>query len=126
MRLVGLIALRTDAVRLVALPQLDHVRRIRHPLASRHRVDVVLPQSSFDLQALSETREQFPVPVLVASPETVLTSSRSSTGTPATAIRRFDSIFEPITSIASGGGPIQTRSCSAHARANCAFSARKP
>jgi carbamoyl-phosphate synthase large subunit len=40
-------------------------------LVERERVDVVLPQSSFDLQALSETRERFPVPVLVSSPQTV-------------------------------------------------------
>ena len=40
-------------------------------LVKREGVDVVLPQSSFDLQALSETRGQFPVPVLVASPQTV-------------------------------------------------------
>ena len=35
-------------------------------LVEREQVDVVLPQSSFDLQALSETRERFPVPVLAA------------------------------------------------------------
>ena len=40
-------------------------------LVEREGVDVVLPQSSFDLQALSETRERFPVPVLVSSPQTV-------------------------------------------------------
>jgi carbamoyl-phosphate synthase large subunit len=34
-------------------------------------VDLVLPQSSFDLEALSATRERFPVPVLVSSPQTV-------------------------------------------------------
>jgi len=40
-------------------------------LVERESVDVILPQSSFDLQALSETRERFPVPVLVSSPQTV-------------------------------------------------------
>jgi carbamoyl-phosphate synthase large subunit len=40
-------------------------------LVEREGVDVVLPQSSFDLQALSEARERFPVPVLVSSPDTV-------------------------------------------------------
>jgi carbamoyl-phosphate synthase large subunit len=40
-------------------------------IVEREGVDVVLPQSSFDLQALSETRERFPVPVLVSSPQTV-------------------------------------------------------
>jgi hypothetical protein len=34
--------------------------------------------------------------------------------------------FDPITSIASGGGPIQTRPASEQARANEAFSARNP
>lgn len=44
-------------------------------LVEREHVDVVLPQSSFDLQALSETRERFPVPVLVSSPQTVRRSN---------------------------------------------------
>ena len=35
------------------------------------KVDVVIPQSSFDLPGLAAAREQFPVPVLVSSPETV-------------------------------------------------------
>jgi carbamoyl-phosphate synthase large subunit len=35
------------------------------------RVDVVLPQSSHDLHALSEVRDDFPVPVLVSSPDTI-------------------------------------------------------
>lgn len=40
-------------------------------LVERERVDVVLPQSSFDLDALSVRRDEFPVPVLVSSPDTV-------------------------------------------------------
>jgi carbamoyl-phosphate synthase large subunit len=40
-------------------------------LVERESVDVVLPQSSFDLDALSVRREEFTVPVLVSSPETV-------------------------------------------------------
>jgi carbamoyl-phosphate synthase large subunit len=40
-------------------------------LVEQEDVDVVLPQSSFDLQALSEVRERFPVPVLVSGPDTV-------------------------------------------------------
>jgi carbamoyl-phosphate synthase large subunit len=40
-------------------------------LVEREAVDIVLPQSSFDLEALSTTRERFPVPVLVSSPQTV-------------------------------------------------------
>jgi carbamoyl-phosphate synthase large subunit len=42
-----------------------------HELVERERVDVVLPQSSFDLQALADVRDRFPVPVLVSSPETI-------------------------------------------------------
>jgi carbamoyl-phosphate synthase large subunit len=44
-------------------------------LVEREGVDVVLPQSSFDLDALSVRREEFPVPVLVSSPETVFRSN---------------------------------------------------
>ncbi|HEY3543916.1 MAG TPA: ATP-grasp domain-containing protein [Gaiellaceae bacterium] len=40
-------------------------------LVERERVDVVLPQSSFDLDALSVRRGEFSVPVLVSSPDTV-------------------------------------------------------
>jgi len=40
-------------------------------LVERERVDVVLPQSSFDLDALSVRRDEFSVPVLVSSPDTV-------------------------------------------------------
>ena len=47
-------------------------------------------------------------------------------GTPAASIRRRAPIFEPIASIASGGGPIQTMPASSQARAKPAFSARKP
>lgn len=44
-------------------------------LVERERVDVVLPQSSHDLPTLAEHRAEFPVPVLVASPETVRRSN---------------------------------------------------
>jgi carbamoyl-phosphate synthase large subunit len=40
-------------------------------IVEREHVDVVLPQSSFDLAALAAERERFPVPVLVSSPETI-------------------------------------------------------
>lgn len=40
-------------------------------LVERERVDVVLPQSSFDLEGLAGVRDTFPVPVLVSSPETI-------------------------------------------------------
>ncbi len=40
-------------------------------IAEREGVDVVLPQSSFDLPGLAAARERAPVPVLVSSPGTV-------------------------------------------------------
>ncbi len=47
-------------------------------------------------------------------------------GTPAACIRSRAAIFEPIASIAPGGGPIQTSPAASTARAKSAFSARKP
>jgi carbamoyl-phosphate synthase large subunit len=44
-------------------------------LVEREHVDVVLPQSSFDLDALSVRRDEFSVPVLVSSPDTVFRSN---------------------------------------------------
>jgi carbamoyl-phosphate synthase large subunit len=44
-------------------------------LVERARVDVVLPQSSYELPALAEHRSRFPVPVLVSSPDTVRRSN---------------------------------------------------
>ena len=49
-----------------------------------------------------------------------------TTGTPAAAMRCRAPIFEPIASIAAGGGPIQTMPAASQARAKAAFSARKP
>ncbi|HTZ05894.1 MAG TPA: ATP-grasp domain-containing protein [Gaiellaceae bacterium] len=40
-------------------------------LVARESVDVVLPQSSFDLEGLAGRRGEFPVPVLVSSPDTI-------------------------------------------------------
>jgi len=40
-------------------------------VVERERADVVLPQSSFDLEGLAAHRERFPVPVLVSRPETI-------------------------------------------------------
>jgi carbamoyl-phosphate synthase large subunit len=40
-------------------------------VVAKENVNVVLPQSSHDLQALSEVRDDFPVPVLVSSPDTI-------------------------------------------------------
>jgi carbamoyl-phosphate synthase large subunit len=44
-------------------------------IVNREDVDVVLPQTSYDLPALAAAREAFPVPVLVSSPETVRRSN---------------------------------------------------
>jgi carbamoyl-phosphate synthase large subunit len=44
-------------------------------VVEREGVDVVLPQSSFDLEGLAAHRASFPVPVLVSSPETIRRSN---------------------------------------------------
>jgi carbamoyl-phosphate synthase large subunit len=65
-------------------------------VCAAEEVDVVLPQSSFDLAGLAEARERFSVPVLVSSPETVRRSNDKAEcyallheiGVPAPAFRR--------------------------------------
>jgi carbamoyl-phosphate synthase large subunit len=65
-------------------------------MCAAEAVDVVLPQSSFDLAGLAEARERFEVPVLVSSPETVRRSNDKAEcyallheiGVPAPAFRR--------------------------------------
>jgi carbamoyl-phosphate synthase large subunit len=65
-------------------------------VVARESVDVVLPQSSFDLQALSEQRERFGVPVLVSPPDAIRRSNDKAEsyallhriGVPAPAFRR--------------------------------------
>ena len=47
-------------------------------------------------------------------------------GIPAARMRSRAAIFDPIASIASAGGPIQTRPDSTTWRAKAAFSARNP
>ena len=49
-----------------------------------------------------------------------------TTGTPAALTVCLARILSPMASIASGGGPMNTMPASAQARANAAFSARKP
>jgi carbamoyl-phosphate synthase large subunit len=44
-------------------------------VAEREGVDVVVPQSSFDLEGLAEARESFPMPVLVSSPDAIRRSN---------------------------------------------------
>ena len=65
-------------------------------IVARESVDVVLPQSSFDLQALAEQRDRFDVPVLVSPPEAIRRSNDKAEsyallhriGVPAPAFRR--------------------------------------
>ncbi len=44
-------------------------------VAEEERVDAILPQSSFDLEGLSEHVDRFPVPVLVSRPDTIRRSN---------------------------------------------------
>lgn len=65
-------------------------------IVEREGVDVVLPQSSFDLEGLAAHRDAFPVPVLVSEPETIRRSNDKAEtyallhriGVPAPAFRR--------------------------------------
>ena len=49
----------------------DAIRKV----VDRERVDVVLPQSSFDLQGLATVRDSFGVPVLVSKSDTIRRSN---------------------------------------------------
>jgi len=65
-------------------------------VVARESVDVVLPQSSFDLQALAEQRDRFDIPVLVSPPDAIRRSNDKAEtytllhriGVPAPAFRR--------------------------------------
>ena len=65
-------------------------------IAELERVDAILPQSSFDLQALAEHAERFPMPVLVSPPDAIRRSNDKAEtyaflrriGVPAPAFRR--------------------------------------
>lgn len=67
-------------------------------VAEEEGVDVVLPQSSFDLEGLAAHRDRFPVPVLVSSPDTIHRSNDKAEsyallhriGVPAPAFRRVN------------------------------------
>jgi len=67
-------------------------------VVERERVDVVLPQSSFDLEGLAAHRDRFPVPVLVSRPDTIHRSNDKAEsyellhriGVPAPAFRRVN------------------------------------
>ena len=71
-------------------------------IVEREKVDVVLPQSSFDLEGLAAHRERFPVPVLVSGPDTIHRSNDKAEtyaflhriGAPAPAFRRVNGAAE--------------------------------
>lgn len=71
-------------------------------VVERERVDVVLPQSSFDLEGLAAHREGFPVPVLVSGPDTIHRSNDKAEsyallhriGVPAPQFRRVNGAAE--------------------------------
>ena len=71
-------------------------------VVERERADVVLPQSSFDLEGLAAYRERFPVPVLVSRPETIHRSNDKAEsyallhriGVPAPEFRRVNGAAE--------------------------------
>jgi carbamoyl-phosphate synthase large subunit len=71
-------------------------------VVEREHVDVVLPQSSFDLEGLAEHRDRFPVPVLVSSPDAIHRSNDKAEtyaflhrlGLPAPAYRRVNGAGE--------------------------------
>jgi carbamoyl-phosphate synthase large subunit len=44
-------------------------------VATRERVDAILPQSSFDLEGLAEHVGRFPMPVLVSAPDAIVRSN---------------------------------------------------
>ncbi len=65
-------------------------------VVAREAVDVILPQSSFDLQGLADQRDRFEIPVLVSPPDTIRRSNDKAEsyallhrlGVPAPAFRR--------------------------------------
>ena len=82
-------------------------------VVEREGVDVVLPQSSFDLEGLAAHRERFPVPVLVSSPDTIHRSNDKAEtyaflhriGVPAPAYRRVQGAAEVAEAAAELGYP---------------------
>jgi carbamoyl-phosphate synthase large subunit len=67
-------------------------------VATRERVDAILPQSSFDLEGLAEHVDRFPMPVLVSGPDGIRRSNDKAEtyallhrlGVPAPAFRRVN------------------------------------
>ena len=84
-------------------------------VVEREGVNVVLPQSSFDLEGLAEHRDRFPVPVLVSPPDTIRRSNDKAEtyellhrlGVPAPAFRRVNGAAEVTAAARELGYPEQ-------------------
>jgi len=84
-------------------------------IVERERVDVVLPQSSFDLEGLAAHRDRFPVPVLVSRPDTIHRSNDKAEtyallhriGVPAPEFRRVNGAAEVAAAARELGYPNQ-------------------
>ncbi len=77
--------------------------------------------------ALIATGQPYSSPnATISSTLTMASSVPGTASTPAAAAALRDEILSPMTSMASGGGPIQVTPLAAMARANSAFSAKKP
>ncbi len=82
-------------------------------VVEREGVDVVLPQSSFDLEGLAAHRDSFPVPVLVSRPDTIHRSNDKAEtysmlqriGVKGPEFRRVNGAFEVAAAAAELGYP---------------------
>ena len=72
-------------------------------IVEQERVDLVLPQTSYDLPALAAAREEFPVPVLVSSAETV---RRSNDKAETYSLLRYLGVTAPDFRRAHGGAAV--------------------
>ena len=82
-------------------------------VATRERVDAIVPQSSFDLEGLAEHVDRFPMPVLVSKPDAIGRSNDKAEsyellhrlGVPAPAFRRVNGAREVETAARELGYP---------------------
>ncbi len=73
-------------------------------IIEQEQVDLVLPQTSYDLPPLAAARENFPVPVLVSSPETV---RRSNDKAETYSLLRYLGVTAPDFRRARGGPAVE-------------------
>jgi len=73
-------------------------------IIEHEQVDLVLPQTSYDLPPLAAARENFPVPVLVSSPETV---RRSNDKAETYSLLRYLGVTAPDFRRARGGPAVE-------------------